>query len=76
MTSDHPRKAGPMLAKPALWCEDSLREVLRIAGGSWQSALSNAWRRVRIGRAARQSNTLKHGLYRKAAIENSGSFER
>jgi hypothetical protein len=43
--------------------------VLQVAGGAWQEALSDAWRRTGTGRAEGNQNALKHGLYRKAAIE-------
>jgi len=40
-----------------------------IAGGAWQKALSDAWRRAGIGAPRGNQNALNHGLYTKAAIE-------
>ena len=38
-----------------MWRQDPLGRAMQIASGAWQDALSNAWRRARIGGAERKS---------------------
>jgi uncharacterized protein YjcR len=69
MRSDHPRNTRPMLASPR--CGAKTR-----SGGSCRSPAVNGKKRCRMhggapgsGAPRDNQNALKHGLYRKAAIE-------
>jgi uncharacterized protein YjcR len=69
MTGDHPRNTGPMLASPR--CGAKTR-----SGKSCKSPAVHGNKRCRMHGGAAGSgaprgnqNALKHGLYRKAAIE-------
>ena len=55
--------------EPALRGENPLWQRVPLTGGTWQTALSDARRSRRIGRAKGNQNALKHGLFTKSAIE-------
>jgi hypothetical protein len=49
--------------------ENPVGKALQCAGSAGKKAVSDARRGAGLGRAERQSQPLKHGLYTKAAIE-------